>query len=119
MQKIISSTPTSFLLQTGTYHVEYGLNTRSEGCVIVRKDNNSTFAIATRLANGFDLDLTAPDAFRSLEVQETTEGLQVEFHSSRPWADFTTYDARTLYGANIISDPRKVQNLYSYKMLST
>jgi hypothetical protein len=43
----------------------------------------------------------------------------------------TSYDAKTLtvqkshphlvdnlYGANIPSDPRKVKNLYSYKMLS-
>ncbi len=88
MLKILSSTPRSLLIQTGDYQVEYGISAQSAGQIVVRRAGAPTYAIATRLANGFDLDPLAPAIVHDLAVRETADGLQVEIHSARPWADF-------------------------------
>lgn len=47
-------------------------------------------ALATRLANGLDLDLTTSGVLRAADSRETSDTITVDLQSSRAWADFAS-----------------------------
>ncbi len=104
---ILEHTDSSFELQTGDYIVKYApLKAKNnEGWVTITEKSKPQYAIATKLANGVDYDVTDAGAgegeiygwkdqrkdskiFRTLTVNETADIIEIRIDSKRQWADF-------------------------------
>jgi hypothetical protein len=87
MIRLLESSNKSFSIQTGGYVIEYGVSEHSQQQVIIRPAAGGEFAIATRLADGFDLDPTDPKVLESLDVKESEGTITVTFRGRRGWAE--------------------------------
>jgi len=77
-------TERGFQLRTGAFAASWAPD-EAGGRIRIAHEPWPAFAIGTRLANGFDLDLTAAGALQGWEP--IPGGAGISFHSRRPWAD--------------------------------
>lgn len=104
---LIKSDDKSFELQTGQYILKYApLEAKiKEGWITITNKSAPDYAIATKLANGGNYNVTDAGAgekeaygwkksrkdskiFRSLSINETSNLIEITIDSQRQWADF-------------------------------
>ncbi|MHB1457783.1 MAG: hypothetical protein ACYC0V_12815 [Armatimonadota bacterium] len=107
--RILKQTDTSFSIRTGEYEISYEPEGKPDGWITIKRCGIDEPAIATKLVNGADLNITdVGDAasiesmkssrwktprkdshiFRDLTMRETDDAVEITINSERQWAVF-------------------------------
>lgn len=106
--RMLNSDANSFSFKTGEYAISYKPDQQGKGWIKVKRDGVENFAIATKLANGQNFDVTDFGAgegmiyqwklvrkdstmFRSLTVSDSNDLIDVTIKTERQWASFESH----------------------------
>lgn len=106
--RMLDSDANSFSFKTGEYVVSYKPDPQGKGWIRVKRNGVENFAIATKLANGQNFDVTDFGAgegmiyqwkdirkdskmFRSLNIKDSHDIIDITIHTERQWANFESH----------------------------